>query len=54
MRGPGIHDDDMPQECECDCMCEEGLTFASGMLVLILGLLLATLLTGGWGALYGC
>lgn len=48
-----MHDDDMPVECECDCMCEEGLSRVTGVVVIVMALLLATLFTEGWGLLSG-
>lgn len=55
-----MHDDDMSGElradtrmCECECMCEKGLPRVTVTVTLVLGVVLATVLTGGWGALYG-
>jgi hypothetical protein len=51
VKGRPVQDDD--EYCECDCMCEEGLPVVDAVLVVLLSLLFASILTGGWGWLNG-
>lgn len=46
-------DDDLGEICECECLCTQGFQFPDGLVVITAALLLATLLTSGWGWLHG-